>query len=88
MKAMLFSLFLFFSLISISYAKINLNTADVKALAHCTPGIGEKRAQAIVTYREAHGPYKSIEDLGNVPSFGKNFVKNRLEQFSEVFEIF
>jgi competence protein ComEA len=86
MKKLIFFIITLGLLSANSYAKINLNTAEANAIAHSTSGIGEKRAQAIVAYRKAHGPYHSIEDLANVPSFGKNFVHNRIEQFSQVFE--
>ena len=41
---------------------LNVNTAtvgDFKAL----PGIGQVTAQRIVTYRDQHGPYASLDDL-------------------------
>ena len=44
---------------------VNINTADVAAL--CTlPGIGESRANDIISYREANGPFGSCEDIMNV----------------------
>ncbi|PID77150.1 MAG: competence protein ComEA [Deltaproteobacteria bacterium] len=56
-------------------AKINLNSADVEALAQL-PGIGEKTAQKIVEYRKANGKFKKIEDLLNVKGIGqKKFDK-------------
>ncbi|MBO5336230.1 MAG: helix-hairpin-helix domain-containing protein [Lachnospiraceae bacterium] len=45
--------------------KVNINTADVSLL--CTlPGIGEARAQDIITYREEHGAFQRIEDIMQV----------------------
>ena len=44
---------------------ININTADAAAL--CTlPGIGESRAQDIISYREANGGFASCEDIMKV----------------------
>ena len=44
---------------------VNINTADVTAL--CTlPGIGQSRAEAIVTYRQQNGAFASIEDIMKV----------------------
>ncbi|KTC66015.1 competence protein ComEA (plasmid) [Legionella adelaidensis] len=81
-------LFLFFLIIStFAHAKINLNTAELKELIHAAPYIGQKRAEAIITYRENHGAFSSVEELANVPTFGKNFVKNRLKIFLEVFDV-
>lgn len=44
---------------------VNINTADVATL--CTlPGIGESRAQDIISYREANGSFASCEDIMKV----------------------
>lgn len=44
---------------------VNINTADVATL--CTlPGIGESRANDIIAYREANGPFDSCEDIMKV----------------------
>lgn len=45
--------------------RVNINTADAAALQTLT-GIGEVRAQAILEYRQANGPFGSIEDLKKV----------------------
>lgn len=52
---------------------INLNTADVYELQRL-PGIGEKRAQAIVDYREENGPFQSVEDLTRVSGIGEGIL--------------
>ncbi|HXB11584.1 MAG TPA: helix-hairpin-helix domain-containing protein [Bacteroidia bacterium] len=44
--------------------KMSINKCTIKELSH-TPNIGYYLAQAIVNYRELHGPYKRIEDLLN-----------------------
>jgi len=50
--------------------KVNINTASAKDLAQLTR-IGPKKAAAIVAYRQAHGPFKSIADLANVKGISK-----------------
>ena len=45
--------------------KININTAGKDELMKLS-GIGEARAQAIIAYREAHGPFTVIEDVMNI----------------------
>ena len=55
---------------------VNINTADVAVL--CTlPGIGEARARDIIAYREAHGDFKSCEDIMKVSGI-KTSVYNKL----------
>ena len=44
---------------------IDLNTASAADLTRL-PGIGEKRAQAIVDYRESSGPFQSVGILAQV----------------------
>lgn len=54
---------------------VNINTATVEELV-VLPGIGETRAQAIVAYREEHGPFACVEDLVNVNGIGEGILAN------------
>lgn len=47
-------------------SKVNINSADAKALAGLK-GIGPKRAQAIVAYREKNGNFKSVGEWQSDP---------------------
>jgi competence protein ComEA len=63
---------------------VNINTADAEMLSSELTGIGQSKAEAIVTYRNQHGPYKNIEELTNVKGIGiatieKNKAKIILE---------
>jgi competence protein ComEA len=49
--------------------KIDINRAE-PWLLEALPGIGEVKAQAIVGYRNEHGPFKRIEDLLKVSGIG------------------
>ncbi|HFB65299.1 MAG TPA: hypothetical protein ENJ60_07130 [Aeromonadales bacterium] len=58
--------------------KVSLNNGDAQTLATVLKGVGLKRAEAIVSYRKDHGPFKAIEDLANVKGIGVATVeKNR-----------
>lgn len=46
--------------------RVNLNSADRAQL--CTlPGIGQQKAERIIAYREQHGPFRSTEEIKNIP---------------------
>lgn len=61
---------------SLSYP-VNINTADASTLA-TLPGVGTSRAKAIVSYRQAHGNFKSIDDLAGVRGVSKSYIdKNK-----------
>lgn len=49
--------------------KININTADSKALQEI-PGIGPVTAEKIISYREQNGLFRSPEDIKNVSGIG------------------
>jgi competence protein ComEA len=50
-------------------AAVNLNTATLEELT-ALPGIGEKRAQAILEMRKQKGGFKSIDELAEVKGIG------------------
>ncbi|MBL8013678.1 MAG: helix-hairpin-helix domain-containing protein [Candidatus Omnitrophica bacterium] len=57
--------------------KTNINTATKDELVR-VPYIGEKGAQAIITYRRENGNFRTVDDLCKVPGiFWKNYVKMR-----------
>ncbi|EOH90176.1 helix-hairpin-helix domain-containing protein [Enterococcus pallens] len=54
--------------------KININTADATQLQQLS-GIGEKRAQDIINYREENGSFQSVEDLMKVSGIGQKTLE-------------
>lgn len=48
---------------------VHINAAGVDELS-TLPGIGPSLAQAIIDYRDANGPFASLENLDNVPGIG------------------
>ncbi|MCW8919270.1 MAG: helix-hairpin-helix domain-containing protein [Gammaproteobacteria bacterium] len=57
---------------------VNINTADAQTLAANIIGVGEKRALAIIAFRDEHGPFKSVDELTQVKGIALKLVdKNR-----------
>ena len=59
--------------------KINVNTATNEQLA-AIKGIGVKKAQAIIDYREEHGNFARLNDLIKVKGIGESTLK-KIEPF-------
>ncbi len=49
----------------VSDGKVNINTAEMEELMTLS-GIGQAKAQAIISYRQENGSFHSVEDLVNV----------------------
>jgi competence protein ComEA len=54
---------------------VNINTADAALLAAVLKGVGQKKAQAIIEFREANGPFVSADDLARVKGIGPRTVE-------------
>lgn len=55
-------------------APVNVNTAPPAQL-RTLKGVGEKKARAIVAYRKAHGPFRSLDDFEEVPGVGPGLIE-------------
>lgn len=56
-------------------APVNINTADAQTLSKNIKGVGLKKAQAIVAYREKNGEFKTIADLKKVKGIGVKLLE-------------
>jgi competence protein ComEA len=59
---------------------INLNQADAQTLQSALNGIGKTKAEAIVAYREANGPFTSVDELLEVKGIGKALLDRNREK--------
>ncbi len=62
-------------------ASIDINTADSATLATLS-GVGQSKAEAIVDYRNTHGPFASTQDLANVKGIGPRTVDKNADRLT------
>lgn len=58
--------------------RVSINSASAEDLARVMNGVGLKKAQAIVGYRDEYGPFKTVDDLKQVPGIGNALVERNL----------
>jgi len=54
---------------------VDINTASAEELAEAMNGVGIKKAKAIVQHRQEFGPFKSLEQLQDVPGIGASLLE-------------
>jgi competence protein ComEA len=54
---------------------VNINRSDAQTMAAVLNGIGLKRAESIVAYRNENGDFKSIDDLKAVKGIGEAIIE-------------
>lgn len=54
---------------------VNINTADAQSLSKNIKGVGLKKAEAIIAYREKYGNFKTVADLTRVKGIGKKLLE-------------
>jgi competence protein ComEA len=54
---------------------VNVNTADAETISAELQGVGLTKANAIVEYREEHGPFRSANDLAEVKGIGQRTIE-------------
>ena len=60
--------------------RVNINTADAATMAAVLNGVGLKKAQAIVSYREANGRFDAPADLAKVKGIGAATVSRNADR--------
>jgi competence protein ComEA len=69
-----------------AFAQVDINHADAKTLAESLNGVGLVKADAIVAYRESHGPFLHIDDLVAVNGIGERTIEANREAIVIVVE--
>ncbi|GAA0713413.1 helix-hairpin-helix domain-containing protein [Dokdonella soli] len=74
LRRLLLTLLLALALPTLAAAQVDINHADAKTLAESLNGIGLVKAEAIVAYRNANGPFRNVEDLAKVKGIGAKTI--------------
>ena len=61
---------------------VNINTASAREL-EALPGIGEVLSQRIIDYRNAHGPFQSVDELIRIKGIGEKTLE-RIKPYTTV----
>lgn len=59
-------------------ALVNINSASAETMADALYGVGISKAEAIVAFRDQHGPFEKPEDLVKVKGIGGTTVANNM----------
>lgn len=60
--------------------RLDLNTADALTLQKELNGIGKAKAEAIVAYREANGPFASVDELLEIKGIGNALLERNRDK--------
>lgn len=63
-------------------ALVNINTADAVTLDRELDGVGAVKAKAIVEYRDANGPFASVDELLEVKGIGAATLQKNRDKLS------
>ena len=57
---------------------VSINQATAEQLSAVMNGVGLKKAQAIISYREQYGPFTQLDQLKEVPGMGNALVERNV----------
>jgi competence protein ComEA len=66
----------------VSAGPVDINTADAATLAAAINGVGEKKAETIVEYRNTHGPFASVDDLVRIKGIGSATIERNRDSLT------
>lgn len=81
-NSIILSLLLALPVIGFSADIININTADKETLMSVIKGVGEKKAEAIILYREKNGAFKSIDELSNIKGIDIGIIEKNKDKLT------
>jgi competence protein ComEA len=61
---------------------VNVNAASAAEIAETLQGVGEAKAEAIVSYREENGAFEAVENLSNVRGIGPATIEKNRERIT------
>ncbi|MBS37915.1 MAG: hypothetical protein CMO26_18555 [Thiotrichales bacterium] len=61
---------------------VNINEADAETLATVIKDVGIIRAEAIIAYREQHGPFISVGELAEVQGIGETLLESNRDNLT------
>ncbi len=61
-------------------AQLNLNDADAPTLQKALNGIGKAKAEAIIAYRDANGPFASVDELLEIKGIGNALLERNRDK--------
>ena len=80
-RKVVFTLLFALPVVAFSNGTIDINKADMDTLMSIK-GVGEKRAEAIIAYRDKHGNFTSVEELSDVQGVSEALVEKNREKLT------
>lgn len=66
----------------VSVSKVSINSATAEELASAMNGIGIKKAEAIVSWRDEFGAFADLDELSDVPGIGSALVERNRDRIT------